>query len=70
MNNTKKIEAIKRQLQYQARIRKQGDSFYAFVVYINQDGEEQVCADFKARFYTSYLRAEKATDNYITKVNP
>lgn len=60
-------QALSHQLRYQARIRPQEDRFYALVVYINKNGEEQVCPDFKGAFYKTYLNAERATDKYINK---
>lgn len=42
--------------------------FYALVVRIDRDGEQQVCHGFKGRHFASLKAAEKSTAAYIAKV--
>lgn len=53
--------------RYQARINNQDGSFYALIVRIDHDGQENVIHGYKGRFFTSLKAAEKSTSNYITK---
>lgn len=54
-----------RMTMYQARITQQENSFYALIVRIDRDGEENVIHGYKGRFFASHRAAEKSTSNYI-----
>ena len=51
--------------KYEARIRNQDGSFYALVVRIDSDGEENVTNNYKGRFFSTLKAAEKSTAKYI-----
>lgn len=53
--------------RYQPRIRQQDDSFYALIVRLDSDGEENVIHGYKGRFFASRKAAEKSTAQYIAK---
>ena len=55
--------------RYQPRIWPQGDSFYAFIVRVDRDGEEQVIRGYASRMFASRKAAEKSTAAYIAKVS-
>jgi hypothetical protein len=48
---------------YQAKINK--TSLFAYIVQIDNDKVERVCNDFKARHFSTYEKAVKATSKYI-----
>ena len=51
---------------YQARIRKTPDgSFYALIVRIDRDGQENVIHGYAGRHFTTMKAAEKSTSAYI-----
>ena len=58
----------KKMSNYQPRISKQDDSFYAIIVRIDRDGQENVIHGYKGRFFKTRKAAEKSTNNYITKM--
>ena len=53
---------------YKSVISKQNDSFYAIIVRIDRDGQENVIHGYKGRFFKTRKAAEKSTNNYITKM--
>lgn len=53
---------------YQANIREQDGSFYALIVRIDRDGEQQVIHGYKGRFFATRKAAEKSTAAYIAKI--
>ena len=52
---------------YKSNIRKQGDSFYALVVRVDEDGQENVINHYKGRFFKTLSSAENSTQKYIAK---
>lgn len=54
--------------KYEARIKKQADSFYALIVRVDRDGEENVIHGYKGRFFKTMKAAQKSTSNYIAKI--
>lgn len=52
--------------KYEARIRKQDDSFYALIVRIDSDNQESVIHGY-SRFFKTLKAAEKSTSDYINK---
>jgi len=52
---------------YKPAITKQDDSFYALVVRIDSDGEENVIHGYKGRFFKTEKAALKSTNNHINK---
>ena len=54
---------------YQARITKTADgSFYALIVRIDRDGEENVIHGYKGRHFANVKAAQKSTDTYLAKI--
>jgi len=53
--------------QYKAKITEQQDSFYALIIRVDHDGEQQVCSDYKGRFFNTRKAAEKSANAYIAK---
>lgn len=54
---------------YQARISKNADGeFYALVVRIDRDGQENVTHGYKGRHFATLKAAEKSTSVYIAKM--
>jgi len=54
---------------YQPRITKNADgSFYALVVRIDRNGEENVIHGYKGRHFSTIKAAQKSTAAYIAKV--
>lgn len=54
--------------KYQSRITKSADqSFYALIVRIDADGQENVIHGYKGRHFSSMKAAEKSTSAYIAK---
>jgi hypothetical protein len=54
---------------YQARITKTADgSFYALIVRIDRDGEENVIHGYKGRHFATVKAAQKSTDAYLAKI--
>ncbi len=51
--------------KYQPRIKRQGDCFYAYIVYVDKWGHETICHDFEGRFFASVINAARATTKYI-----
>lgn len=55
--------------RYQARITNAANGgFYALVVRVDSDGQENVTHGFKGRHFATRKAAEKATAAYIAKV--
>jgi hypothetical protein len=54
--------------KYEARINKQGNEFYALIVRIDYDGEENVIHGYKGRFFKTMKAAQKSTSNHIGKI--
>lgn len=54
--------------KYEARITKQADSFYALIVRVDRDGEENVIHGYEGRFFKTMKAAQKSTSNYIAKM--
>lgn len=52
--------------RYEARITPQDGSFYALIVRIDADGEENVIHGYAGRFFKTRKAAEKSTDKHIT----
>ena len=52
--------------KYEPRITKQDDSFYALIVRIDRDGQENVIHGFR-KFYKTLKTAEQKTAQYINK---
>ena len=56
--------------RYQPRISKDSDgSFYALIVRVDYDGEEQVIHGYAGRPFKTMKAATKSTTNYIAKHN-
>lgn len=54
---------------YQPRITKTVDGdFFALIVRIDYDGQENVIHAYKARHFTTIKAAEKSTDSYMAKI--
>jgi hypothetical protein len=54
---------------YQAKIRKTAyNSFFAMVVRVDQDGEQDVVNSFRPRHFSSLKAAEKATQKFLANV--
>ena len=54
---------------YQARITKTADgSFYALIVRIDRDGEENVIHGYKGRHFATVKAAQKSTDTSLAKI--
>ena len=54
---------------YQARITKTADgSFYALIVRIDRDGEENVIHGYKGRHFATVKAAQKSTGTYLAKI--
>jgi demethoxyubiquinone hydroxylase (CLK1/Coq7/Cat5 family) len=55
---------------YEARISENRDgTFYALVVRVDRDGEENVTHGYKGRHFASRKAAEKSTAAYIAKIS-
>ena len=54
--------------KYEARIRKTGENFYARIVRIDSDGEENVIHGYKGRHFATLKAAEKSTSAYLAKM--
>lgn len=55
--------------KHEARITANGiNSFYALIVRIDKDGEENVIHGYKGRHFISMKAAEKSTSQYIAKI--
>lgn len=52
---------------YQARITKTDGSFYALIVRIDRDGEENVIHGYKGRHFATVKAAEKSTATYLAR---
>jgi hypothetical protein len=54
---------------YQAKIRNTADNlFFAMVVRVDQDGEQDVVSGFQPRHFSSLKAAEKATQKFLANV--
>ena len=53
--------------QYIAKISAQQDSFYALVIRVDYDGEQQVENTYKGRSFKTRKAAEKSTSDFIAK---
>jgi len=51
--------------RYQARINQQ--TFYALIVRVDADGQENVIHGYKGRHFASLAAAQKSTSAYIAK---
>ncbi len=55
--------------KYEAKITKTADgSFYALIVRIDKDGEQNVIHGYKGRHFASIKAAEKSTSAYLAKI--
>ena len=54
--------------KYESRITKTNGSFYALIVRIDRDGQENVIHGYKGRHFATAKAAEKSTATYITKI--
>ena len=54
--------------KYEARIRKSDGSFYALVVRIDRDGEENVTHGYKGRHFKTEKAAIKSTNKFINEM--
>lgn len=52
-------------MKYQARITKQGDIFYALIVRVDYDGEENAIPGYKGRWFKTEKAAMRSTQKYI-----
>jgi hypothetical protein len=56
--------------KYESRITRNADSeFYALIVRIDQDGQENVIHGYKGRHFGTLKAAEKSTGAYIAKLS-
>lgn len=56
--------------QHEARISQTSDDdFYALVVRIDCDGQENVIYGYKGRHFATRTAAERSTSNYIAKIS-
>ena len=56
--------------QHEARIRQTPDNdFYALIVRIDRDGQENVIHGYKGRHFTTRSAAERSTSKYIAKIS-
>ncbi len=56
--------------QHKAQIHQTADSdFYALIVRVDRDGQENVIHGYKGRFFKTRLAAERSTDKHIAKLN-
>lgn len=54
---------------YQARITKNSEgSFFALIVRIDRDGQENVIHGYKARHFSTMKAAQKSTAAYLSKI--
>jgi len=54
---------------YQPRITRSADGdFYALIVRIDRDGQEQVIHGYKGRYFSTLKAAQKSVDGYISKM--
>ena len=53
---------------YKAIIRENDGLFFALIVRIDRDGEENVIHGYKGRHFSAMKAAEKSTANYIAKI--
>jgi hypothetical protein len=61
-------KGVKIMSKYEARIRKTGENFYARIVRIDSDGEENVIHGYKGRHFATLKAAEKSTSAYLAKM--
>ena len=55
---------------YQARVTESADaSFFALIVRIDRDGQENVLRSYKGRHFTTHKAAEKSTARHIAKIS-
>lgn len=54
--------------RYEARIRNNGESIYAYIVRIESDNAESVVNDYKGRHFSSVKAAEKSTGRYLASL--
>lgn len=54
--------------KHQARITASNGSFYALIVRIDRDGQENVIHGYKGRHFASRVAAERSTAAYIAKL--
>ena len=55
--------------KHEARISEHTNGFYALVVRIDRDGEENVIHGYKGRRFKTRQAAEKSTAKYIAKIS-
>ena len=56
-------------MNHQARITRNSDGdFYALIVRIDRDGQENVIHGYKGRHFASLKAAEKSTASYVAKI--
>lgn len=53
--------------KYEARITKQDNSFYALIVRIDRNGDENVIHGYEGRFFKTLKAAQKSTSAYIAR---
>ena len=55
--------------KYEGRIRhqKSDNSFFAVIVRVDRDGEENVIHGYKGRYFSSEKAAQKSIDRYLTR---
>ena len=54
--------------KHESRIHEQNGSFYAIIVRLDKDGQENVLRGYKGRFFATKKAAEKSTAAYIAKI--
>jgi demethoxyubiquinone hydroxylase (CLK1/Coq7/Cat5 family) len=54
--------------KHQARISASNGSFYALIVRIDRDGEEQVIYGYAGRHFVTRAAAERSTAKYLAKL--
>jgi hypothetical protein len=52
--------------RYQARITNNNGSFFALIVRVDADGEENVIHGYEGRYFKTRKAAERSTAKYIT----
>ena len=68
MNSSQQTQKGNEMNNYQASITKNSDNtFYALVVRIDRDGQQNVIHGYKGRHFSTAKAAEKSTAAYISK---
>lgn len=54
--------------KYEARITNNNGSFYALIVRIDSDGQENVIHGYKGRSFSTFAGADRSTSKYIAGI--